>query len=148
MKKQDVPGILKSKLNDSAIPASVSAIYIYGSILKGKLRADSDIDVAMLSRGGIDVMKRFELMADVEGILTTLLRELGFRQEVSVLDLRGDYVSLSLQYSVVTEGELVFERDTLERAEFENAVKRDYFDFVPYLRFLREAKHGSLSQKI
>jgi hypothetical protein len=87
-------------------------------------------------------------VAKVEGLIEKLLRKMGVSREISVLDLREKYVSVSLQYKVITEGILIYEKDALERLEFENSVKREYFDFVPYLRLLRKRKYGHLLQKI
>jgi predicted nucleotidyltransferase len=146
MKK--VINALKTKLSDITIPAGIEAIYLYGSIVKNKVRADSDIDVAMLPSHKIDDFGRLELISKIQSIFTSLFLKAGFKQEVSVLDLRGKYTSLQLLYNVITEGLLAFERDTVQRLEFENAVKREYFDFEPFLRLLRKEKHGTLFQKV
>ena len=146
MKK--VINALKTKLSDITIPEGIEAIYLYGSIVKNKVRADSDIDVAMLPTHKIDDFGRLELISKIQSIFTSLFLKAGFKQEISVLDLRGKYSSLQLLYKVITEGVFVFERDRLQRLDFENAVKRDYFDFEPFLRLLRKEKHGTLFQKV
>jgi predicted nucleotidyltransferase len=139
---------LKVKLLDITIPEGVEAIYLYGSIVKNRVRADSDIDVAMLPSYGIDDFEKLELISKIQSIFASLFFKAGFKQEVSVLDLRGKYSSLQLLYKVITAGILVFERDRLQRLDFENAVKREYFDFEPFLRLLRKEKHGTLFQKV
>jgi predicted nucleotidyltransferase len=130
------------------IAKEIIALYLYGSLATGKLREESDIDVAFLPSHKTTQEERLILIAKVEGMIEKLFREAGALREVSVLDLRGKYVSLSLQYKVITEGILIYEKNALERLEFENAVKREYFDFVPYLRSLKKRKHGYLQQKI
>jgi len=139
---------LKMKLLDITIPEGVEAIYLYGSIVKNRVRADSDIDVAMLPSYGIDDFEKLELISKIQSIFASLFLNAGFKQEISILDLRGKYSSLQLLYKVITAGVLVFERDRLERLDFENAVKREYFDFEPFLRLLRKEKHGTLFQKV
>lgn len=139
---------LKMKLLDITIPEGVEAIYLYGSIVKNRVRADSDIDVAMLPSYGIDDFEKLELISKIQSIFASLFLKEGFKQEVSVLDLRGKYSSFQLLYKVITAGVLVFERDRLQRLDFENAVKREYFDFEPFLRLLRKEKHGTLFQKV
>ena len=139
---------LKMKLLDITIPEGVEAIYLYGSIVKNRVRADSDIDVAMLPSYGIDDFEKLELISKIQSIFASLFLNAGFKQEISILDLRGKYSSLQLLYKVITAGVLVFERDRLERLDFENAVKREYFDFEPFLRLLRKEKHGDLFQKV
>ena len=66
------------------------------------------------------------------------------RREISILDLRGKFVPLTLQYKVITEGILLYEKDTWERIEFENTVKGEYFDFRPFLQHLRKKKYGHI----
>ncbi len=139
---------LKSNLSTLTIPVDVKAIYLYGSMVSGRIRKDSDLDVAILLSHKLNHFRRLELISKIESIFTSCLVESGLKQEVSVLDLRGKYVSFQLQYRVLTEGILVFERDPSQRLEFENAVKREYFDFLPFLKFLRKAKYGNLSQKV
>jgi len=139
---------LKTNLSDITIPEGIEAVYLYGSIVKNRVRADSDIDVAILPSPRIDDFERLELISKIQSIFTSLFLKIGFKQDVSVLDLRGKYSSLQLLYKVITEGLLVFERDISQRLEFENAVKREYFDFVPFLRLLRKEKYGTLFQKV
>jgi predicted nucleotidyltransferase len=130
------------------IPKEIVALYLYGSSVTGKLRNESDIDIAFLPSHKTTKEERLIIVAKVEGFIEKLLRKMGISREISVLDLREKYVSVSLQYKVITEGILIYEKDALERLEFENIVKSEYFDFVPYLRLLRKRKYGHLLQKI
>jgi predicted nucleotidyltransferase len=138
---------LKIKKKTSLIPEKVTAIYIYGSSLTGRLREESDIDVAILPAHGSTGEEILILISKIESIVGQLLNKAGVSREVSVADLRGKFIPLTFQYKIVTEGMLIYERDMIERAEFENAVKREYFDFVPYLQFIREKKYGHLRSK-
>ncbi len=140
--------ILKVNLRCVLMPDTLSAIYLYGSFVNGSLRADSDIDIAILSIHGVNELDRLELISKVEGIFTSLLKRIGIQQEVSILDMRAKYISLQLQYKVITEGILLYEKDRLERLDFENAIKGEYFDFMPYLSFLRKRKYGDILQKV
>jgi len=139
---------VRSEKISRSVPKEIIAIYLYGSSVTGKLRKESDIDIALLPSYKTTEEKRLITIAQLEGVIEKLLREMGISREISVLDLREKYVSVSLQYKVITEGILIYEKDALERLEFENTVKREYFDFVPYLRFLRKRKDGHLLQKI
>ncbi len=147
MKSNDIIKILSSKLKRILIPATVEAIYLYGSLVKGRIRKDSDIDIALLMSYGIDDMEKLGIMAEIEALLTSILREEGFQQEISVLDLRGNYLSVELQYKVITEGIPIYTKDLIVRLDFANFVKREYFDFSPYLKSLRERKYADLLQK-
>lgn len=139
---------VRSEKISRSVPKEIIAIYLYGSSVTGKLRKESDIDIALLPSYKTTEEKRLITIAQLEGVIEKLLREMGISREISVLNLREKYVSVSLQYKVITEGILIYEKDALERLEFENTVKREYFDFVPYLRFLRKRKDGHLLQKI
>jgi len=147
MSKQNIIKALKSGCKNVFIPDGVDAIYIYGSILRGKLRSDSDIDIAMLARYNIDAMERLGLIACVETIFTDILKSMGFQHEVNVLDMKGKYVSLQLLYEVLTKGVCVYEKSHGDRQEFENSIKGEYFDFVPFLMSLRKRKYGFIYQK-
>jgi uncharacterized protein len=139
---------LRSEKVFRRIPKEIVALYLYGSSVTGRLRKESDIDIAFLPFHKTTEEERLTLIAKVEGMFEELFREMVIPREISVLDLRAKFVSVSLQYKVITEGMLIYEKDALEKLEFENAVKREYFDFVPYLRFLRKRKYGHLFQKI
>lgn len=142
-----LPKVRSEKISRS-IPKEIVALYLFGSSVTGKLRKESDIDIAFLPSYKTTEDERLIIIAKVEGMIERLLREMGISREISVLDLRAKYVSVSLQYRVITEGILIYEKDALQRLEFENAVKREYFDFAPYLTALRKRKYGHLFQKI
>lgn len=147
MNSENMVKSLRSKLSEISIPGKIAAIYVYGSILKGRLRKDSDVDIAFLPCHDIDDLEKLELVSIIEGYFTAFLKDIGLDREVSILDMRGRYVSVQLLYKVVTEGILLYEDDPSQRFEFENTVKREYFDFKPYLTYLRKRKYGDILQK-
>jgi len=120
---------IRNRLKPGSLPGEVVALYLYGSALTGNFREDSDIDVAFLPDFKTDPMRRLELISIIEAEVTNILRELGYDLPVSVLDLRGRTVSYLLQYTVITEGELLYETDHEQRIEYENAATSMYFDF-------------------
>jgi predicted nucleotidyltransferase len=124
------------------------AVYLYGSMISGRLRKESDIDIAILPSYRTTTDERLELISKVEGCVSDLIGRISIKRDISVLDLRGKYVSLTLQYKIITEGILLHETDKDERLEFENAVKGEYFDFALYLRSLRQRRYGDISQKV
>ena len=140
----------KSKSKDLAafIPEEIAAIYLYGSSISGRLREESDIDIAILPLHDTTGEERLVLIAKIEAIVSKILKENGISREVSIADLRGRFIPITLQYKIVTEGILLYERDAVERSEFENTVKREYFDFIPYLEYLREKKYGHIHPKV
>ena len=148
MKSQNIINFLKPQIKHVLFPDGIEAVYLYGSAVKDRLRMDSDIDVAMLASYHVDDLEILELMSKVEAIFTLLLKKIDIRQEISIFDMRSKYASIALQYKIITEGIVLYTRDISQRLEFENAVKREYFDFVPYLTNLRNRKHGNIFQKI
>jgi predicted nucleotidyltransferase len=148
MKQLDIINILRSQIKHVSMPLRIEAIYLYGSAIKGRLREDSDIDIAILTSYDAEGSERLELISKAEAIFTSPLKKLGIQQEISVFDLRDKYASVQLQYKVITEGIALYTKDVSERLEFENAVKREYFDFEPYLSSLRKRKYGDILQKV
>jgi predicted nucleotidyltransferase len=130
------------------IPEGVAAIYLYGSSVNGKMREESDIDIAFLPSFKTTLDERLILISKVEGIIAKLLSEKGMIREISVVDLRGKFIALTLQRKIIAEGILLYEKDAMERVEFENSIKREYDDFAPFLNLLRARKYGHLHSKI
>lgn len=139
-----------NKLEEMGIsmPEGLVALYLYGSSITGKLRVDSDIDIAILPSYNTTGDDRLILISKVESIIAKLLGEKGIQREISIVNLRDKFLSLTLQHKIITEGLLLYEKEPMERLEFENAVKREYFDFAPYLSLLRKRKYGDLHAKI
>lgn len=130
------------ELKNYKIPEKIIALYIYGSILKGKLRTDSDIDVAFLPHYKVSEAKALELISIIEHIFTSIFRKFGIQNEVSVLNMRGKYVSIELLFNIIQTGVCIYEKSQDEHLEFKNFVIREYFDFKPFLYKLRIEKYG------
>jgi len=148
MKIMDLLQTMKSKSLAASIPEEIVAIYLYGSSMTERFREESDIDIGILPLHNTTVEERIVLIAKMESIVSKILKEREIFREVSIADLRGRFIPITLQYKIITEGILLYERDNVERIEFENAVKREYFDFRPYLEYLREKKYGHLRSKV
>jgi predicted nucleotidyltransferase len=136
------------KVKSMDIPEGVVAIYLFGSSVNGKMRDESDIDIAFLPSFKTTLDERLILISKVEGTVAKLLSEKGIRREISVVDLRGKFIALTLQRKIIAEGILLYEKDIMERVEFENTIKREYYDFAPYLNLLRARKYGHLHSKV
>lgn len=129
-----IPEILINlRKKKTSLPEKLIAIYLYGSSLSGRLRVESDIDIAILPSYQTTEEQRLMLISQVEDVVSKLLKEKGIQREISIVNLRDKFLSLSLKYKIVTEGLLLYEKDAIERLEFENYVKGEYFDFAHYL---------------
>lgn len=104
----------------------VTAIYLFGSVAEGKARPGSDIDIAVLFDDNISMEERFDRRLTFIIHLEDLLKS-----EVDVIDLLAS--SLAFQHRVLRKGKLVFEKDRKNRIYYETRLRREYFDFKPYL---------------
>jgi len=110
----------------------VVAIYLFGSVAEGKARKGSDIDIAVLFDDNISMEERFDRKLTFIINLEDLLQS-----EVDVIDLLAS--SLAFQHRVLRKGKLVFERDRKKRIYYETRLRREYFDFKPYLERYEKA---------
>jgi predicted nucleotidyltransferase len=147
MKNNDLRDKLKNRIKTIKLPQGIVGLYLYGSVLNDNLRTDSDIDVGMLTSYRVKPIDRLNLIAVVEAEIKSLFASLDYEREISVLDMRGKYVSVPLLFKVVTEGFLFYEKNRNERINFENAIKSEYFDLKPYIDSLIKEKYEDLLKK-
>ncbi|MCS7203727.1 MAG: nucleotidyltransferase domain-containing protein [Thermodesulfovibrio sp.] len=133
------------ELSHHKIPEEIVAIYLYGSAIKRKLRADSDIDIAILPSNKINQIKALELISQIESIFTEIFKKFGFLNKVSVLNMKGKYVSIELLFDIIINGLCIYERIKDEHIEFKNYVMREFMDFKPFLDKLRTERYGIVS---
>lgn len=138
---------LKIQLLEIDIPTEIIAIYIFGSAVKGKMRTDSDLDIGILPVFNLKNMDKLILISKIEGIFSSILKEINVNIQVSVLEMRGKYVPLTLLYKIIVDGVLIYERDSNQRKEFENSVKQDYFDFKNFPIETKGVIYGHLLKK-
>ena len=98
---------------------AVEAAYLLGSAVAGRLRDDSDLDIALLPRRGSSVPpeQRLTLAADLEDLVGR------------IVDL-GILSTSNLVYAkeTVANGRVIFERDPAVRARFVGLVFSMYAD--------------------
>ncbi len=111
--------------------ADIVAAWLFGSVARGRERADSDVDVGVLLAGG-----RPKSLADLDHVASLqdrLSRAIGRQVDLVVLnDAPPDLV-----YRVLRERMLLFERDHGRRIEFEVRARNEYFDLQPNLERYR-----------
>jgi predicted nucleotidyltransferase len=98
---------------------AVAAVYLLGSAAAGRLRADSDVDLALLPARGnlITPEQRLELAADLEDLVGRIV-------DVGILST----ANLVYAKEAVANGLLLFERDPAARARFAALVFSMYAD--------------------
>jgi len=106
----------------------VRAVYLFGSHAAGTVRADSDLDLAIVPR---DASVREQKL----DILTDLIRQGIDRVDLVFLDTDD----LVLQYEAVRHNHVVYQTPDFEPGTMYSYVIRRYLDFLPYLERQREA---------
>ncbi len=105
-----------------ALEQPVIAVYLFGSISKGKTKETSDIDLGLLMEENFDFLEHFDyklrLIKDLEEITS---------RRVDVIFINK--VDPILQYHIRKYGEIIFERDKGKRIEYEVLARKRYFDF-------------------
>jgi len=106
----------------------VRAGWLFGSTARGRARADSDLDVAVVStvpRAGFPLREAH-----------TAFVEAGIDHvDLAILD-QGDLV---LRFEAVRQNRLIFARPDFSSGEYFSRTVREFFDFEPLLRRQREA---------
>jgi predicted nucleotidyltransferase len=107
--------------------AEVAAAWLFGSQARGTAGPRSDVDVAVLLRGGAPAaLARSDYVAAVQGDLEGALRK-----AVDVVVANG--AAPDLLFRVLRDGVLVHEVDHERRILFEVAVRNEYWDLLPIL---------------
>jgi predicted nucleotidyltransferase len=117
-----VQRLLRDRIGDPIV------LYRFGSPVTGALRADSDVDYAVLATRPLEAVERFDLQEDVARAL---------RRSVDRVDLRR--ASTVLRMQVIASGVAVAVGDAIERERFE------IFTYASYAR-LNEERRAILEQ--
>ncbi len=91
------------------------AIYVFGSRARDDARADSDVDLAVLSTSPIDAIARFDLQERIAARLHCA---------TDLVDLRA--ASTVMRVQVLEHGIVLYERDAGQRQAFEATALSAY----------------------
>lgn len=102
--------LLEAVVSHLSRQTHVAAAYLLGSAAEGRLRSDSDVDVAVLplTPDGLPLLERLHLAAELSSII-------GREVDLGVLTTRN----LVYAKEAVTRGRLIFDRDHPVTARFE-----------------------------
>jgi predicted nucleotidyltransferase len=115
----------KAKLEKSG----VAIVYLFGSKATGRASRSSDIDIGV-------VLKTTPAGRDTRAIYNILYRLFSEPYPQSKLDIVFlQTATVSLQYTAIKEGKVIFEEDPKFTADYENRVINQYLDFRPVLDF-------------
>ena len=117
-----------------ACAADVAAAWLFGSFARGDVRADSDVDVAVLFRhtpaAAFDALP-LRLEGEIERLL---------RRTTQVVAMNSAPVDLRAR--VLRDGMLMRDRDPSLRIRFEVRTRNEWFDLQPVLREYRRMGKG------
>lgn len=102
---------------------SVATVYLFGSQARKNIRAESDIDLAVLFTE--KATENFNNILTFTAELNDLLKK-----KVDICDIES--VDLLFTYRVLSEGKLVYKFDEEKRVAFETKLLRNYFDLKPF----------------
>lgn len=97
----------------------VLAVYLYGSFVKGVAHKRSDLDVGVLFDGKVNLYSRL-------GQIYSDLCDLKLPAEPEVRDISLEYSPVFLMN--VIQGKLIYEKNEIERINFEVAVMKTFYD--------------------
>ncbi len=106
------------------------AVYLYGSYVTDRAHEGSDVDIALLLKPQtkMPLEKLLELMEKMEEVTS-----------LHPVDLRIlNEMSLSMQGEILIRGALLYSKNEKNRVDFEIKTLKLYFDYLPYLKRMRE----------
>ncbi len=116
------------------------AVYLFGSIVTGRERKKSDIDLAFVFDEDFYKKDPFTSLQEAEMMAVETGEKL--KKAIDVIVLNG--ASLSFAYHTVRDGMCIHEGNTADRILYEVAIDNKYQDFRPFIKELREIKRKTL----
>lgn len=101
--------------------SSVTVVYLFGSVAKSKNRARSDVDLALLFADGMNELERFDAKLSFANELEDELN-----MKVDIVDLNS--ADVFFIHRVMLEKELVLDKNSRQRVEFEVRKRKEFFD--------------------
>ncbi|GAB4501593.1 MAG: nucleotidyltransferase domain-containing protein [Anaerolineales bacterium] len=112
---------------------SVQAVYLFGSYATGKIRRDSDLDLAIVPRDSSARQQMLDMLAD-------LVRQVYHRIDLVFLDTKDVVV----RFEAIRHNRLLYCVPDFDPGTYTSRIVRDYWDFKPHLAVQRQ----SLKQRI
>jgi predicted nucleotidyltransferase len=118
---------MRKELRNKLKGFQVSVVYLFGSAAIDRKTRLSDIDIGV-------VFKELQPGEDTRALYNNLcgiFSELYRAPKIDIVFLQK--APLSLQYSAIKEGKILFEEDPCVTADYEQRVINEYLDFKPVL---------------
>jgi len=113
--------------------------YLFGSVARDQANYQSDVDIGILLDPDLSERESVERQID----LTMALQDFSDREvQVSILNR----VPPVLAFQVISEGIRLYERDQLERIQFQVLVMKRYTDVKPMIDFFNKILMDRISE--
>ncbi len=99
--------------------------YIFGSLVKNKISSLSDIDFAVYLDEGLSDNKKYSIYME---LLNSLISVLG--DNIGLVLMNSS--ELLMNFNIIREGEIIFERSKTEKALIESKMMNKYLDINYY----------------
>jgi len=122
-------GEMKREFRDKLRSLQVAVVYLFGSRANRRASPLSDTDIGVVfreMRPGQDTREPYNLLFPIFSDLYP-----GSRVDIVFLQ----QAPLALQFSAIRDGRVIFEQDSVFRADYESLVVKQYLDFRPVLDF-------------
>jgi uncharacterized protein len=120
---------MKTHLKAELRKLRVSIVYLFGSRAIGRTSRLSDVDIGI-------VLKKSPYEEDTRALYHSLYEIFTEIYPASKLDIvLLQTAPLSLQYSAIKDGKIIYEEDLKFTADYEELVIKQYLDFRPLLDF-------------
>ena len=120
---------MKKQLKEKIRELGISIVYLFGSSATGRKTRLSDVDIGV-------VLKVYPHDTDTRAIYDASYRLFSAVYPDSKVDIVFlQAAPLSLQYSAIKEGKIIFEENPGLTCGYENRVINEYLDFRPILDF-------------
>lgn len=136
---RDITDDLASRLEPIfARYAQIAAVYLFGSVVRGRSGPESDLDLGLVLRRGVPT-------SPPPGWIAELAYEVGKVVDQELVDL----VLLEVQgpifcHRVLTDGHRIYEGDRERRIDFESETMIRAFDFRPTFELATRGKRRGL----
>lgn len=128
MERDAVMGVLAEHYRGNP---DIAAVYLFGSVATGRVKAGSDVDVGVLYRRPPPAT----LLGQPYEQEAVLSQRLGRPVQIVVMNTAPP----DLIHRILRDGALVIEADPSARIAFEVKARNAYFDLIPMLREYRRS---------
>ncbi len=116
---------------------NIIAVYLFGSHAVDVAREDSDIDLAVLMEQIPDNPLKYRIDKSIE--LERILKK-----EVDLIIINN--APLILQFQVIKEGKIIFEKCADKRAKYQMHFLSRYYDFVKFFDYHSKYLHKEIKK--